>query len=59
LEEKISGAGDIDPSHLRSRTRYIDIKEDDDIIKWFWEMFENWSPNQRSRYIGFVYGRTK
>eukprot|EP01016_Furgasonia_blochmanni_P046718 TRINITY_DN6774_c0_g1_i7.p1 TRINITY_DN6774_c0_g1~~TRINITY_DN6774_c0_g1_i7.p1 ORF type:complete len:363 (-),score=64.52 TRINITY_DN6774_c0_g1_i7:92-1087(-) len=58
LERLICGYPDIDPELLKKYTNYGDFTESDNVIKWFWKIFEGFSREERVLYLRFVWGRS-
>jgi len=51
--------GTIEVEALKNITEYGQCSEDQNIIKWFWKMFESFSQDERKMYLKFVWGRSK
>ena len=59
LEQIICGKKTFDINDFKEHTRYDGYNKDEQIIKWFWEWFENISKEEKFKYLRFVYGRTR
>lgn len=60
LQRMVCGDAQIDISVLKSVTTYADgLSESADLIGWFWDVLESMSPDQRSHFIRFTWGRTR
>ena len=59
LEELICGKIKFDINDFKEHTKYEGFEADDDIIKWFWDWFENTNENNRMKYLKFVSGRSR
>ena len=60
LEELVCGKHKLDVYLLKKKTKYEGgYKENDEVIKWFWEWLENSSENNQILYLKFVWGRTR
>ena len=60
LEELVCGKHKLDIILLKKKTKYEGgYKENDEVIKWFWEWLENSSENNQILYLKFVWGRTR
>lgn len=49
----------VDIKILQEHTEYRGYSNKDDIIIWFWEIFEELTNKERSQFIRFVYGRSR
>lgn len=58
LERRASG-GEIDTDALKSITDYEGASDDSEIIKFFWEIFDNFTQEDRKMYLKFIWGRSK
>jgi hypothetical protein len=59
LEYKVCGKPSIDPHHLRAISKYNGCTEDDETCKRFWRVLENFSDEEKSLYLKFVWGRSR
>ena len=60
LEELVCGKHKLDIELLKKNTKYEGgYRENDEVIKWFWEWLENSSENNQILYLKFVWGRTR
>ena len=59
LELLICGLEDIDVDDLRENTSYEGYNASDDVITWFWEVVEGFSPAERSCLLHFVTSSTR
>ena len=59
LEELVCGKNKLDIRDLKKHTKYEGYKENDEIIKWFWEWLEECNDHEQSLYLKFVSGRTR
>lgn len=57
--EKRACGGDIEVDILKSITEYRNENEESQVIKWFWQMFEEFTQEERKMYLKFVWGRSK
>ena len=58
VELRASGSKEIEVEALKKITK-SNVGEDHKIIKWFWEIFEEFNQDQRRLYLKFVWGRSK
>mmetsp|Transcript_8385 Transcript_8385/g.16642 ORF Transcript_8385/g.16642 Transcript_8385/m.16642 type:complete len:2837 (+) Transcript_8385:32-8542(+) len=59
LELLISGLPTIDTDDLRAHTDYHNYTEETPVIKWFWEVMEEFSNEERAEFMQFVTGSSK
>ena len=59
LEELVCGKNKLDVRDLKKNTKYDGYRENDEVIKWFWEWLEECSDHEQSLYLKFVSGRTR
>lgn len=59
LEMKICGNPSVDVENLRKSTYCEDLSETDDRVKYFWKSMENFTNDDRSRFLRFVTGRRR
>lgn len=58
VELRACGPKDIDIDALKKITT-SNVGDDHRVLKWFWEIFEEWTQEQRRKYLKFVWGRSK
>ena len=56
-ELMLSGIPEIDLADWRANTEYLEYSEEDDVIKWFWAVMEEFSQQERVLMLQFVTGR--
>merc|ERR1712087_482039 len=59
LELLVCGRPRTDLNLLKEKTVYSDCAEDDRHIEYFWDVLEEFTEEQRSDYIKFVWGRSR
>eukprot|EP00003_Mantamonas_plastica_P023962 TRINITY_DN439_c1_g1_i2.p1 TRINITY_DN439_c1_g1~~TRINITY_DN439_c1_g1_i2.p1 ORF type:complete len:585 (+),score=179.51 TRINITY_DN439_c1_g1_i2:251-2005(+) len=59
LEVVVCGSPHIDVDQLRRNTKYKDFVETDKTIQFFWQVLEEFSDDERSLFLRFVYGRDR
>ena len=59
LEEMVCGKNKLDIRDLKKHTKYEGFKENDEIIKWFWEWLGECNDHEQSLYLKFVSGRAR
>ena len=59
LEEMICGKNKLDIDDFKKHTHYHGYKDNDEVIKWFWEWLENSNEETQFKYLKFVSGRTR
>ena len=59
LELLIGGISEIDIADWKKNTDYRGYKEDDQVIKWFWEAVTEWDGEKKSRLLQFVTGTSR
>jgi E3 ubiquitin-protein ligase HERC2 len=59
IETRATGNKTLDVSKLKSITDYNGCSENDDFIGYFWEVLVSFSPEERSLYLKFVWGRAR
>lgn len=57
LELRVCGPKEVTTEALKAITE--DADSDDKIMKWFWEMFEAFTQEERKAYLKYVWGRSK
>jgi E3 ubiquitin-protein ligase HERC1 len=58
VELRACGPKDINIDALKAISEY-NVGADHKHIKWFWQMFENFTQMERRKYLKFVWGRSK
>ena len=58
IELRACGPKNIEIADLKAISDY-NVDANHKIIKWFWEMFEKFSQEERQKYLKFVWGRAK
>ncbi|XP_066595212.1 E3 ubiquitin-protein ligase HERC2 [Prorops nasuta] len=59
LETMVCGSPDIPLSLLKSVATYKGVEANAPLIQWFWEVMEEFSNQERSLFLRFVWGRTR
>ncbi|KAK3100706.1 hypothetical protein FSP39_024049, partial [Pinctada imbricata] len=59
LETMVCGSPDIPLNLLKSVATYKGIDANAPLIQWFWEVMEDFTNNERSLFLRFVWGRTR
>ena len=59
VKERVCGAKTIDIEKLRKMTIYKNCSEDQPVIKNFWAVMLRMSEENKSKYLGFVWGRRR
>ena len=59
LEVLVSGSPKIDVDLLKERTVYEGYGRDHKVIKLFWKVFCTFSDDEQSKFIRFVWGRSR
>ncbi|XP_050578084.1 E3 ubiquitin-protein ligase HERC2 [Bombus affinis] len=59
LETMVCGSPDIPLTLLKSVATYKGIEATAPLIQWFWEVMEEFSNQERSLFLRFVWGRTR
>jgi E3 ubiquitin-protein ligase HERC2 len=59
LETMVCGSPDIPLGLLKSVATYKGIDPTAPLIRWFWEVMEEFSNQERSLFLRFVWGRTR
>ena len=59
VESLVCGAPVIDIGRLKSNTQYEGYNEDDQTIKFFWEVLEEFNHEERTMFLRFVWGRSR
>lgn len=58
VELRACGPKDISVEALKAISNY-NVSADHKVVKWFWQMFENFTQEERRKYLKFVWGRSK
>ena len=56
---KVCGNPDFSISLLKSVATHKGISPSDDLAKWLWEVLEEFTPDERSLFLRFVWGRNR
>ncbi|XP_023218340.1 E3 ubiquitin-protein ligase HERC2-like isoform X1 [Centruroides sculpturatus] len=59
LETMVCGSPDIPIQLLKAVATYKGIESDAPLVRWFWEVMEEFSNTERSLFLRFVWGRTR
>ncbi|EEB08801.1 HECT-type ubiquitin-protein ligase E3 Pub1 [Schizosaccharomyces japonicus yFS275] len=59
LELLIGGISEIDLEDWKKYTEYRSYTANDQVIKWFWELIEEWDNEKRSRLLQFTTGTSR
>lgn len=59
IEARVCGEKTISVEKLKDITRYPNCDSQHEIVARFWRAFESFSPEQRSMYLKFVWGRNR
>ncbi|XP_011304625.1 E3 ubiquitin-protein ligase HERC2 [Fopius arisanus] len=59
LETMVCGSPDIPLGLLKSVATYKGIEATSALVQWFWEVMEEFSNQERSLFLRFVWGRTR
>ncbi len=59
LETMVCGSPDIPLTLLKSVATYKGVDPTAPLIQWFWEVMEEFSSQERSLFLRFVWGRTR
>ncbi|XP_011141461.1 E3 ubiquitin-protein ligase HERC2 [Harpegnathos saltator] len=59
LETMVCGSPDIQINLLKSVATYKGIEPSAPLIQWFWDVMEEFSNQERSLFLRFVWGRTR
>lgn len=59
LETMVCGSQEISVDLLKSVTTYKGIDPFAPLVRWFWEVMESFSQNERALFLRFVWGRTR
>lgn len=58
VELRACGTKDVEVEALKKITN-SNVGDDHRVLKWFWEIFEEFSQDERRKYLKFVWGRSK
>lgn len=59
LETMVCGSPDIPLDLLKSVAVYKGVLPTDELVEWFWEVMEEFTNQERSLFLRFVWGRTR
>ena len=59
LETMVCGSPDIPLTLLKSVATYKGVDPGAPLVQWFWEVMEEFSNQERSLFLRFVWGRTR
>merc|ERR1711916_69380 len=59
LELLVCGKPQVDLELLRSQTEYSGCSETDEHVQFLWQTLESFSPEERSAFLRFVWGRSR
>ena len=59
VEERVRGPSEISVAALKSITEYSNCSADNDFVKRFWRVFEEFTNEERSEFLKFVWGRAR
>ncbi|RWS12697.1 E3 ubiquitin-protein ligase HERC2-like protein [Dinothrombium tinctorium] len=59
LESLVCGNAEIPLDLLKSVTTYKGVEPDSSLVQWFWKVMEEFSNEERSLFLRFVWGRTR
>jgi len=59
LEELLTGASTIDTNLLKNSTQYELVDPSEPHVQYFWQVLEEFNAEQRSRFLQFVWARTR
>ena len=51
LERGVAGRAEVSVAALRRNTRLAGFRDTDSVIRWFWEVLEEWTDEERSAYM--------
>lgn len=55
----VCGSPEIPLALLKSVTTYKGVEPHSSLVRWFWEVMEEYSHVERSLFLRFVWGRTR
>ena len=59
VEERVRGPSEISVAALKSITEYSSCSADNEYVKRFWRAFEEFTNEERSMFLKFVWGRAR
>lgn len=59
VEERVRGPSEISVAALKSITEYSNCSADDEYVKRFWRVFEEFTNEEKSLFLKFVWGRAR
>eukprot|EP00834_Sanchytrium_tribonematis_P001242 NODE_29_length_37665_cov_1.081563.p3 type:complete len:678 gc:universal NODE_29_length_37665_cov_1.081563:28230-30263(+) len=59
LEMLIGGIAEIDLKDWKENSVYKNYSENDNPVKWFWQLMEKWDNEQRARFLQFATGTSR
>lgn len=59
LELLLGGIATLDLVDWKAHTEYRNVKVNDPIIAWFWEIVQEWEEEKRARLVQFVTGTSR
>ena len=59
LEERVRGPNEITAEALQEITEYSNCDQNNEYVKRFWRVFENFTNDQKSLFLKFVWGRDR
>lgn len=59
LEFMIVGMTEISTEFLKKHAKYEGFIVSDEIIKWFWQTFDSFTPAEKVMFMKFVYGQAQ
>ncbi|XP_050402259.2 probable E3 ubiquitin-protein ligase HERC1 [Patella vulgata] len=59
LEQLVCGTSEVSIDVLRKVVRYRGIEETHTLVRWFWEVLESFSNDERIQFLRFISGRTR
>jgi len=59
LDLLINGSPTVDVDELKTKTKYDNFEENDDVIQWLWEILKNETQEFRKKFLKFVTGSSR
>lgn len=59
FEEYVAGKPDFDPEYFFTKICYSGYSKDENLMIWLRELIKEWTPEMRTRYIKFSWGRSR
>lgn len=59
LENVIVGTTEVSTEFLKKHAKYEGFSPSDDLVKWFWETFDTFTPAEKVMFMKFVYGQAQ